>query len=308
MQYKNVDRGDTLTHVTLNNEEIAINFSKPYKYFAVSGNNTLLAALNGNIVEGADGVYPASNGIIIIQAKVPVNTVYVKGSDEADVWAGTTANSVPFGKENEQKISYVNYTQIQEGFMHKGVPNLIRLYSSKPSRICPLNNQLDYIRDINWNTDNWEIGVAISKLANDGKASIFAQGHPGWMFKYVPSMEWFDDNRLSMYYSSNGSNWNTIFTIQNFAELKQWVFVSVSYNSSTSKLIVKYTYDFKTFIENEYLITPYGNSDPVGFGYFVDASTHTNANVVFDLNNMYIKKNNTIIWGAYAGTFDTNEL
>lgn len=104
MQYKNVDSGDTLTHVTLNNEEIAINFSKPYKYFAVSGNNTLLAALNGNIIEGADGVYPAFNGVIIVQAKVPVNTVYVKGSGETDVWAGTTANSIPFDKNGKKNI------------------------------------------------------------------------------------------------------------------------------------------------------------------------------------------------------------
>ena len=112
MQYKNVDSGDTLTHITLSNEETAVSFSKSFKYFVAKGGNDLLAALNGNVVATEDGVYSANNGIIIVSAQTPVNTLYIKGSGNTDIWAGNNINVCPLIQREAANDNFIELKEV----------------------------------------------------------------------------------------------------------------------------------------------------------------------------------------------------
>lgn len=177
-------------------------------------------------------------------------------------------------------------------------------------RLIPCNSSSVYIYNINWSTDNWEIGIAFKRTTNNAKAILFGQGHDGWNWHYVPNCEVFDSGVLNIYYSSSGSNWNPAYnTAINPNAGNDWMFVKVTYDPTNKTLTLSYTKDFETFIDNVATdIYLHSNTDPMAIGYFPGYNHHTNSDMHFDLYNCYIKKDDELIWGCNTNEFPESQV
>lgn len=145
--------------------------------------------------------------------------------------------------------------------------------------------------------NTWEIGVKVKTSGFISNSQVLFGSNTAGKFYLMPSVEIQSTGVLWAGISQNGTSWDLSISSEKQIPLNVWCYIKYIYDKTNYTVLLSTdNLNWETYISLEGSIIANCTSN-LEFGGIALSGYHYARNTKFDLNNIYIKVNDSLIWG-----------